>query len=164
MASLASVPIPFEEPQEVKHVQDRVYKILVIGPGGSGKTSYINKVVTGDETAYAGDDNLMTLPTPHGNVKFSFDQEHVYSTDYAAVFIFYDCNSPRRLDASFYLEAKQACPLVTVVVGNKTDLVCRYVEQTVHPSYHLSTSTGVGLFSPFRAVVEAIIASQEPSA
>lgn len=163
MATLISTSIPVEDPQEVRYIDERIHKILVIGPGGSGKTSYINKIVGGDEYAYVGDNNLMVLPTPHGNVRFSFDQEHVYSTDYTAVFIFYDCNSPQRLDASYYLEAKQACPLVTIVIGNKTDLVCRYVEQTVHPSYHLSAHTGVGLFNPFRSVIEAIIASREQS-
>jgi small GTP-binding protein len=145
-------------------------KVLVLGTGGVGKTTFLN-TANGQKTVKTVllDDETVTLPFPYDPtetqkmVKVMMDGTefdcidtpgqlfgYKYTDDYDALIIVYDCNSKLSYKAVDEYLVKYAPTVPVAIVANKIDIKAKQVTP-LESHYQVCSKTGTGIREVFQS-------------
>ena len=148
---------------------DKVFKIVLVGPAGSGKTSLIKRLTTGKFsekyiTTTAPEETSITFSTNMGNVTFKvwdcprgghFDlaNKKYYCGSHGCIILLDHHTSNQKMLPKRYIEEyKSACPKSPFVMwSGKGDIDSQY---NVRP---VSSLTGEGVTKPFTELARCLI-------
>jgi GTP-binding nuclear protein Ran len=146
------------------------YKLLLVGDGGCGKTTWLQKYISGIlEKRYLATLGVEVTPVKYKNVEFSVwdcaGQEKfgglkdMYYTGADAAIIFYDVTSKiTKNNVAFWTkEIRNKCPAIPIIVcGTKNDLEPKDQFPDSNFNCTLSSKNGHNLNQPFKLVVDAL--------
>ena len=127
-----------------------IYNILLIGYRESGKTTYINRLSTGEFNPHytpttSNIYNVLDFNTKNGIIKFNVIETHDYDnniTNIDGVILMYDCNfKVNNTYINYYLNKYKNLPVI--VCGNKIDLGGEkyYYEERLYNNYNVIISS-----------------------